>query len=106
MEVPYNIENHRREQCRHCPTPCEFQNNEVWRKEGNNACPLGKFMAYQTFVKVKWKGAGDAVASVAQPIAGLIDKLSGGKTNVKGCSRCAKRKEMLNQLIPFNTNNL
>lgn len=61
-------------------------------------------MAYKTFVKQKWKGAGDAVAAVAQPIAGAIDRaarLIGKKTNVKGCSACAKRKEMLNHLIPF-----
>lgn len=82
-----------------CPTPCENQRNQTWRHEGDNACPIGRFIAYKLFKKVKWQGAGDMVASVAQPIAGAIDKVF--KTNVKKCGGCAKRREMLNQLIPF-----
>lgn len=104
MKAPYNIANHRREQCKLCPTPCEFQHNREWREEGDNACPKGKFMAYVTYERVRWKGAGDAVASVAQPIAGALDKMAkvvGKDTNFKGCGACKKRKEMLNQLIPF-----
>ena len=43
------------------------------------------------------RGLGDAVASVAQPIAGAIDKALG--TNIKGCGACARRREKLNNLF-------
>lgn len=100
MEVPYNIANHRRELCERCPTPCQYQNDPAFRAEGDNACPERRWMAYQLFVKVKkMKGAGDAVAAVAEPIAAMMDKMF--KTKIKGCSACAKRREMLNQYIPF-----
>lgn len=58
-------------------------------------------MAYQTFIKnVKaTRGAGDAVALVAEPIARLSDRVL--KTKIGGCSACRKRKEMLNHLIPW-----
>jgi len=49
----------------------------------------------------KKKSLGDAVASVAQPIAGAIDKALG--TNIKGCSACAKRREKLNNLFNKDT---
>jgi hypothetical protein len=103
MEAPYNIVNYRREQCVACPTPCEVQNNLDYRKNGDNACPQGRWMAYKTYVKnpKPVRGLGDLVAKVAEPIAGAIDKASGGRTKLKGCSACAKRKEMLNQLLPF-----
>jgi hypothetical protein len=44
---------------------------------------------------------GDRVASVAQPIAGAIDKTLG--TNIKGCGACAKRREKLNNLFNKDT---
>jgi len=50
----------------------------------------------------KYKGLGDVVAAVAQPIAGAIDKLAG--TNVSGCSGCARRRNNLNKKFPFKTN--
>ena len=43
------------------------------------------------------RGLGDVVASVAQPIAGAIDKALG--TNIKGCGACAKRREALNNMF-------
>jgi hypothetical protein len=46
----------------------------------------------------KIAGIGDAVHSVAQPIAGAIDKALG--TNIKGCGACAKRREALNNMFP------
>ena len=46
----------------------------------------------------KNRGFGDVVASVAQPIAGAIDKALG--TNIKGCGACAKRREALNNRFP------
>jgi len=39
---------------------------------------------------------GRAVERVAQPIAGVIDKVAG--TNLKECGGCKKRKEWLNNL--------
>lgn len=45
------------------------------------------------------RGLGDAVAKVAQPIAGAIDAVAG--THLKGCGGCKKRQEKLNKLIPF-----
>lgn len=101
MIVPTNISNYRWELCRTCKTPCEHQNDAGFRAEGNNLCPIGRWKQYQLYVKAKWKGLGDAVASVAQPIAGAIDMATRGRTKLKGCSACAKRKEMLNQLLPF-----
>lgn len=99
MDAPFNIQNHRREQCERCKTPCQYQNDSEYRRIAENACPIRKWMEYATFVKSKWKGAGDAFASLADPVAGAIDKVF--KTKVRGCSACAKRKEMLNHLIPF-----
>lgn len=43
-----------------------------------------------------WIKIGDAVETIAQPIAGTIDKLTG--TELKECSACKKRKEWLNNL--------
>ncbi len=99
MQAPGHIINHRRELCQRCKTPCEFQNNEVFRAEGDNVCPIGKWMAFQTFVKAKIKGLGDVVEKLADPIARLSDRVF--KTKIKGCSACAKRKEMLNHLVPW-----
>lgn len=44
---------------------------------------------------------GDIVHSVAQPIAGAIDKTLG--TNIKGCGACAKRRDKLNNLFNKDT---
>lgn len=43
-------------------------------------------------------GLGDAVESVAQPIAKAIDAVLG--THVTGCGGCAQRKAYLNSLMP------
>ena len=45
------------------------------------------------------KGLGDLIYKVANPIAKAIDSVAG--TNVQGCGGCAKRREKLNQLMPF-----
>jgi hypothetical protein len=41
-------------------------------------------------------GLGDAAALVAQPIAGVIDRVAG--SNISRCSKCAKRKKRWNQI--------
>jgi hypothetical protein len=46
------------------------------------------------------KGLGDLIHKVANPIAKAIDSVAG--TNVQGCGGCAKRRESLNKLMPFN----
>lgn len=43
-------------------------------------------------------GLGDAVATVAQPVAKVIDAVF--HTNVQGCGGCKKRQEALNNLVP------
>lgn len=48
---------------------------------------------------VKMRGAGDVVAVVAQPIAGVIDAVFG--TSLKGCGGCTQRQEDWNKAIPF-----
>ena len=102
MQAASHIINYRAEQCRVCKTPCQYQNDLVFRYNGDNACPIGRWMDYKLFVKRQpMRGMGDAVARVAQPIAGVIDKVF--KTHVKSCGGCAKRREMLNTLMPFNS---
>lgn len=39
---------------------------------------------------------GDAVESIAKPVAKVIDKIAG--TDIQNCGGCAKRKEVLNRL--------
>ena len=43
-------------------------------------------------------GLGDAVASVAQPIARAIDRVAG--TKIAECGGCKKRRAALNKLVP------
>lgn len=100
MELPYNIANHRRELCQSCKTPCEFQNVASFRENADSVCPINRWQAYKTYAHKRMKGLGDAVAILAQPVAGLIDAVAG--TKVKKCSACAKRREMLNALVPFS----
>jgi hypothetical protein len=100
MKAPDNIANYRAELCRICPTPCEHQNSAEFRADGENECPIGKWRRYQIFMNpAKMQGVGDLVSAFAQPIAGAIDAVF--KTNVKGCSACARRREKLNNLLPF-----
>jgi hypothetical protein len=68
---------------------------------------LVDFAKYQELVnkynpqkpKPKLKGLGDLVSKVAQPIAKGIDKAIG--TNIQNCGGCAKRRNKLNQMVPF-----
>lgn len=43
-------------------------------------------------------GLGDALAAVAEPIAGAIDAVAG--TRLKGCQPCRGRRARLNNLVP------
>ena len=56
----------------------------------------------QGFIKfLEGQGLGDTIESIAQPIAGAIDKTIG--TNIKGCGGCAKRRDKLNNLFNKDT---
>jgi len=46
-----------------------------------------------------YRGLGDVVHEIAQPIAGLIDGALG--TNIRGCWTCAGRREALNNAVKF-----
>jgi hypothetical protein len=46
------------------------------------------------------KGTGDKIASFAQPIAKLIDKVAG--TKIAGCKGCKKMKRRLNAGMPLS----
>ncbi len=48
--------------------------------------------------KMKLKGAGDAVALVAQPVAKVLDAALG--TKITGCAGCKQRQEQLNTRFP------
>lgn len=50
----------------------------------------------------KYRGLGDVVAAVAQPVAAAIDRIAG--TNIKSCGGCAKRREAMNAMLPFSSN--
>ena len=43
-------------------------------------------------------GLGDAIAAVANPIAQVMDKLTGSK--LVGCQPCGQRRDALNRLLP------
>ena len=45
------------------------------------------------------RGMGDLLAMVAQPIAGAVDAVLG--TNIKECSGCARRRKLLNTVMPL-----
>lgn len=50
------------------------------------------------------KGIGDVIALVAKPIARASDTMLG--TSLTNCRGCEKRKESLNQAIPFKPKEL
>lgn len=47
----------------------------------------------------KYRGAGDLVHALAQPLARVIDKAAG--TKLESCQRCSRRRKRLNALVPF-----
>lgn len=47
----------------------------------------------------KYRGLGDVVAGVAQPVAKLIDGTLG--TDLQNCPGCHGRQEWLNEAVPF-----
>lgn len=47
----------------------------------------------------KYRGLGDVVAAVAQPVAKALDAALG--TDIQNCEGCGGRKEWLNEAVPF-----
>jgi len=47
----------------------------------------------------KYRGLGDVVAAVAEPLARGIDELAG--TKIKECAGCKRRRRKLNEWVPF-----
>jgi hypothetical protein len=47
----------------------------------------------------KYRGLGDVVAVVAQPVAKALDAALG--TDIQHCGGCQGRREWLNQAVPF-----
>lgn len=50
----------------------------------------------------KYRGLGDVVAAVAQPVTKLIDSTLG--TDLQNCGGCPGRQEWLNAAVPFEKN--
>ena len=48
----------------------------------------------------KLRGAGDAVALVAKPVARALDSVFGTRL-VENCGGCGSRQDWLNKAIPF-----
>lgn len=92
----------RRSLCANCPTPCAAQGNAALYGDPCFACPLPqrRFGTYgQCKPTTRARGLGDLVAAVAQPIAKAIDAMAG--TDIKNCGGCAKRRDVLNRLLPL-----
>jgi hypothetical protein len=47
----------------------------------------------------KYRGAGDIVAQIAEPIAHASDRIL--KTKIRGCGSCQRRRAKLNKWLPF-----
>ena len=66
-------------------------------------CPAGHWGIYSAqgcehlFRWVPKRGRGDWIALFAQPIARMIDKLSGGRTHVATCGGCKQMQQRLNR---------
>jgi hypothetical protein len=66
--------------------------------DGSLGVDLAKVTAVPRVAEPTPFGLGDLVAKVAQPIAGVIDRVTG--TRLKGCGGCAARQAALNRLVP------
>lgn len=92
--LPARIVSFRLALCRKCPTPCA-QAATINHADPCDECPLTP-RRWTQYGRCKTYGLGDLVAAVAQPIAGVIDRVAG--TQIKSCGGCAKRREMLNRV--------
>lgn len=93
----------RSEICATCPTPCDKQASEDFRRIACSQCPLiprlwGPVGLCKDGEPSPTFGLGDLVARVANPIAKMSDAAFG--TKLVGCGGCAQRREALNKLLP------
>jgi hypothetical protein len=100
----------RRQLCQSCPSPCpEITQGRIAWNNPAQACPAGRWAscvhpdadAGGLIQAVKAGRYGDAVAVVAQPIAGAVDRVFG--TDFKNCGGCKRRQEALNRLGEKNS---
>lgn len=61
---------------------------------GTHSERLKRFLRSKGF-----RGAGDVVHAVVQPVARSIDSVVG--TNFQGCNKCSERKDSLNLKFPI-----
>jgi hypothetical protein len=96
--LPNGVFSVRSSLCRHCPTPCAHQHNTEHTGAVCATCPLPR-RRWGPYGKCRPAfGLGDAVATVAEPIARFSDAVLG--TKLVGCSACAERRAALNALVP------
>lgn len=91
----------RREICARCDEKCSaFLTGALSHADPRESCPRvwsGRWGCYGPCSGAQ-RGLGDLVASVAQPVASLIDAVAG--TNIKNCGGCAQRRAVLNRIVP------
>lgn len=95
--IPTGVVEIRAEICARCPTPCEQQRDAKAHRDPCAACPIVP-TGWGNYDQCEQFGLGDAVASVAQPIARGLDRVLG--TNLANCGGCKSRQAALNRLLP------
>lgn len=96
--IPNGVVSVRLELCQKCPAPCDgYVHARIEHADPCAACPAtpprwGKYGRCTQF------GLGDAVATIAQPIARVLDRHLG--TRIENCSGCKQRRAALNRLMP------
>jgi hypothetical protein len=84
-----------------CQVCRNLEGGAEWRKAMGKSFDLPGGTDFECPYGVRWgyDGAfrlGDAVASVAQPVAKAIDAIAG--THLQECGRCKRRRKRLNRL--------
>lgn len=96
--MPAGVVQVRNEICNRCANKCsQFLEGKIDHKDPCAQCPATPRM-WGVYGRCESFGLGDAVASIAQPIAKAIDAVAG--TNVQNCGGCKKRQEALNKMVP------
>jgi protein-arginine kinase activator protein McsA len=84
--------------CERCAAQCaDYLHDRISHADPCASCPAAP-PSWGQYGRCGNFGLGDAVAAVAQPIAGAIDRVFG--TDIKHCGGCQKRRETLNRIVP------
>jgi hypothetical protein len=68
---------------------------------GNQVCLSDEiFEAIKQSHPRRIRGAGDVVAAVAQPVARMVDRVTGG--DLEHCESCKQRRTEWNERLPFS----